>query len=164
MEKLTAETLKKLNHGDQVYRVSGLRIKSLKYVGRMPGSPEKYLIFCDGEYLTHLYIGKDGEFKDDFYKGEYDSEFMGNILINKHIKKINSIRKIYFKIPHGNGDELSKYIGLQLSDRNLINESMNYQLHNVTRLLQNKDELGMIEKQVLEGERDHLTELIKKLR
>lgn len=96
MEKLNAEQLKSLKWGDKVYRWLGGDFRGLRYVGRMPGS-DQYLIFCDGEYLTHLYIGRDGAFSYDWYTGEYDSQFVGNLKLEKLRKEEESIRKIYFK-------------------------------------------------------------------
>jgi len=97
MEKLTAEQLKALKHGDKVYRFDGHNFRRLYFVGLMPKSPD-YLIFCDGEYLTHLYISsKDNTFRNEWYDGNYDSEFVGNQMIARLEKDIQNIREIYIE-------------------------------------------------------------------
>ncbi len=96
MKKMTHNDLLSLSHGDSVVKVSGIRHRGLKYVGRMPGADDRYLIFCDGEHTEHLYISKDGTFYHDWYSGEYDREFLGKLLIQAHQKKIEAIKHIYF--------------------------------------------------------------------
>lgn len=74
MEKLTAQQLKSLNYGDKVYRYSQGEFRSLRFVAMMPGN-ENYLIFCDGEYLTHLHISsKDSSFSYNWYSYNSSSE------------------------------------------------------------------------------------------
>lgn len=97
MTKMTADDLRRLRFGDKVFYGSGSNIRSLRYVGRMPSSEEHYLIFCDGEFLMHLYIGRDDTFRGDWYMGKYDSEFVGNYLKNWHLQRIEGIEKIYLK-------------------------------------------------------------------
>ena len=97
MVKMTADDLRRLRFGDKVYFGSGSNIRSLRYVGRMPSSEEHYLIFCDGEYVTHLYITKDNTFNGDWFMGKYESEFVGNYLKDWYLKKIDSVEKIYLK-------------------------------------------------------------------
>lgn len=94
MRKLTAEDLKNLSYGEQVLRIQDGDHMTFRYVGRMPSS-NKYLIFSQGEILKHLYISDDGRFLGDWYSGEYNSEFVGNLLIDYHINRINTIRKVY---------------------------------------------------------------------
>jgi hypothetical protein len=97
MTKMTADDLRALRHGDKVFYGSGYNLRSLRYVGRMPSSEEHYLIFCDGEFLMHLYIGHDHTFRGDWYVGEYDSEFAGNYKKDWHLQQIESIERIYLK-------------------------------------------------------------------
>jgi len=75
MKKLKAEDLFSLEYGDTIYLRQGSYMRTYRYVGRMPCSPEKYLILSDGENLKHIYISKDGEFKGEWYNGEYDEKF-----------------------------------------------------------------------------------------
>jgi len=98
MEKLTAEQLKALKHGDKVYRFDGRYFRRLYFVALMPNSPD-YLIFCDGEYLTHLYISsKDNTFRDEWYDGSnYDSEFVVDQMIARLEKDIQSLKEIYIE-------------------------------------------------------------------
>ena len=97
MKKLTADDLRNLKWGDKVYRISGRNHRGLRFVGFMPGSP-CYLIFCDGEYLTHLYINeRDNSFHDEWYGGEYDSTFIGFKLKMYYLKKAQDIEDIYIK-------------------------------------------------------------------
>jgi len=97
MTKMTADDLRSLRHGDKVYRGDGYHFRGLYYVGRMPTSEEHYLIFCDGEFLIHLYIGHDHTFRGDWFMGKYDSEFVGNYKKDWHLQQIESVEKIYLK-------------------------------------------------------------------
>ncbi len=97
MTKMTADDLRRLRFGDKVFYGSGSNIRSLRYVGRMPSSEEHYLIFCDGEFLMHLYIGHDDKFRGDWYMGKYDSAFVGNYLKDWHLERIEGIEDIYLK-------------------------------------------------------------------
>jgi len=95
MNKMTFQDLKSLAWGDTVYRFSGRDFRKLRFVGFMPGS-SNYLIFCDGEYLAHLYINeKDNSFNYDWFNGEYNSAFVGNLKIAKLQEDIESIKTIY---------------------------------------------------------------------
>ena len=97
MQKLTASDLRSLKWGDRVYRMSGNSHRPLRFVAVMPGS-SSYLIFCDGEYLTHLYINeKDDTFRDDWYSGEYDSKVVGNIMKEYYLDKIKMVELVYLK-------------------------------------------------------------------
>jgi len=96
MKRLTAKDLKALNYGDKVYRFNGHGTRGLRFVGFMPSSPECYLIFSDGEYLEHLYINqKDGSFNGEWFGGEYDSYFVGELKLRKQIDGLISTKTIY---------------------------------------------------------------------
>lgn len=96
MKKLTAEDLRNLKIGVKVYRHSGTTFKGLNFVGIMQPNLPYYLIFCSGQHLEHLYISdKDDSFYDDWYGGEYDSKFVGELLIKYHERKIQDIKEIY---------------------------------------------------------------------
>ncbi len=97
MTKMTADDLRRLRFGDKVSYGNGANVRSLRYVGRMPSSEECYLIFCEGEFLMHLYIHSDNTFKGDWFMGKYDSEVIGNYIKEWHLKRINSIEEIYLK-------------------------------------------------------------------
>ena len=102
IKELTVEELFALNWGDKVLRIIDGNDRTLSYVGRMPGS-KNYLIFSDGEYLTHLYISpKDGSHRGKWYPGNSSISELGEILISQleqnieNIKKnIENIREIY---------------------------------------------------------------------
>ncbi len=95
MKKMTADDLKNLKHGDRVYRWDGFNSRKLDFVGFMPRT-ERYLIFCDGEYLTHLYISPtDEKFYNEWYNGKYDPKFIGDLIINKLKAQIEDIKAIY---------------------------------------------------------------------
>lgn len=96
MEKLNEEQLRNLKWGDKVYKFDRDSFRGLYFVGKMPKG-ENYLIFCDGEYITYLYISKDGSFQNEWYAGEYDSKFVGELKLAQLRKTEESIRKIYFK-------------------------------------------------------------------
>jgi hypothetical protein len=96
MNKMRAEDLRGLKHGDKIYRNSGFEFIGLDFVGFMPRN-EGYLIFCKGEYLTHLYIGTDDIFRGDWYSGEYDSKFVGKLRIEYLEDRISSAKRIHFK-------------------------------------------------------------------
>jgi hypothetical protein len=97
MVKMTADDLRRLRFGDKVNYGSGSNIRSLRYVGRMPSSEEHYLIFSEGEFLMHLYIGHDDKFRGDWFMGKYDSEVVGNYLKKWHLERIQGIDEIYLK-------------------------------------------------------------------
>jgi hypothetical protein len=93
MKELTAEDLLNLNYGDRVYRFNGTDMHPYRYVGRMPSSPDRYLIFSDGEQLTHLYIHTDGTHKCDWYSGDYDREFVDQLEIESLEKRIARLKE-----------------------------------------------------------------------
>lgn len=98
MKKLTAEDLRNLNPGEKVYRQSGRNFRKLYFVGIMQPADPNYLIFCDGEHLEHLYISrKDNSFHDNWYGGEYDRIFVGELKIKQLEKEIESVKEIYIK-------------------------------------------------------------------
>lgn len=96
MKKLTAEDIRALQHGDVVYRWDGTTFRKLSFVAPMP-NVDRYFIFCNGTYLTYLYISTADNFTDDWYGGKYDSTFVGNLKIEALESRIKSIKKIYFK-------------------------------------------------------------------
>lgn len=98
MKQLTAEDLKSLKIGEKVYRCSGRSFRKLYFVGIMQPADPNYLIFCDGEHLEHLYISrKDDSFYDDWYGGEYDRIFVGELKIKQLEKEIESVKQIYIE-------------------------------------------------------------------
>lgn len=97
MTKMTADDLRRLRFGDRVHYGNGDRIRSLYYVGRIPTVEKNYLIFSDGEFLMHLYIGSNDNFKGDWFMGKYDSEFVGNYMKDYHLECIESIIHFYLK-------------------------------------------------------------------
>jgi hypothetical protein len=97
MTKMTADDLRRLRHGDKVFYGNGASMRGLHYVGRMPTSEEHYLLFCDGQYLTHLYVHNDNTFNGDWFMGKYDSEFVGNYMKDYYLKRIDSVDRIYLK-------------------------------------------------------------------
>lgn len=92
MKKLTAEDLFNLQYGDRVYRFDGNNMHPFRYVARMPSSPDRYLIFSEGETLTHLYIHTDGSFRNEWYGGDYDSDFVDKIEIEKLEKRLEKLK------------------------------------------------------------------------
>lgn len=95
MKKLEAKDLFELKHGDRVYRWEGGNFRKLDFVAPMPKVGGGYLIFCDGEYLTHLFIDHQGCYKGEWYSGEYDSKFVGNLMIEGLQKRIESVKRVY---------------------------------------------------------------------
>jgi len=94
---MTAEDLKNLQYGERVYRFVNGEARRLDFVGFMP-SCLNYLIFSDGEYLTHLHISdRDGSFRGDWYSGKYDSKFIGGLKVAYLEDRIESVKKIYLK-------------------------------------------------------------------
>jgi len=95
MKKLTAEDLFALQYGDRVYKHSGMgNFTAYRYVGRMPSSPERYLIFSAGESLTHLYIKTDNSFYFDWYSGDFDSSFADKIEIEELEKRLEYLKNL----------------------------------------------------------------------
>lgn len=91
MKKLTADDLRALKWGDKVYRFKGKDYRVLRFVGIMPGN-KNYLIFCEGEYLEHLYISpKDNSFKWDWYP-EMEMPEIGKLLIELCTDNIEKIK------------------------------------------------------------------------
>lgn len=91
MKKLTAEDLFGLKYGDRVWRFNGIEMHPFRYVARMPSSPDRYLIFSEGETLTHLYIHTDGTFRNEWYVGEFDSDFIDSLEIESLYKRIEQL-------------------------------------------------------------------------
>lgn len=97
MNKLTADDLRNLNYGEKVVRFKNGESRGLRFVAKMP-SCSNYLIFEDGEYLTHLHISSvDNSFSGEWYGGEYDSKFIGNLRIKWLEDRIESTKRIYLK-------------------------------------------------------------------
>jgi hypothetical protein len=93
MKKLTAEDLFNLNYGDRVYRFNGNDMYPYRYVGRMPSSPDRYLIFSEGEQLTHLCIHTDGTYRYEWYGGDYDTEFVDRLEIERLEKRLAKLKE-----------------------------------------------------------------------
>lgn len=100
MHKLTAQELRNLKYGEKIYRFDPIKeysFRGFQFVGLMP-SCKNYLILSDGETLAHLHISdKDDLFRGDWYSGEYDSKFVGQLLFNYYHQRIEGVREIYFK-------------------------------------------------------------------
>lgn len=95
MKKLTADRLRNLKHGDTAIRWNGVSFRELRFVGLMP-SCSNYLIFSDGEYLTHLYIDeKDNSFNADWYSGEYDSNLVAELMLDLSARRLLSTKTVY---------------------------------------------------------------------
>lgn len=95
MKKLDAAGLFNLKFGEKVYRISGRNERQLRFVSVMPSS-KNYLIFEDGEYLTHLFINpKNGSFKDSWYSGEYDFKFIGELKLDYLLQEIENVKDVY---------------------------------------------------------------------
>ena len=95
MKELNVEDFKNLKHGDRVYRFMNFQCRYLDFVGFMPRN-ECYLIFCDGEYLTYLYISKkDNSFRGKWYSGQYDAKLVGNLLRQQYLDEIKIIEEVY---------------------------------------------------------------------
>lgn len=93
MEKLTAQDLKELKHGDTVYQLKSTQEIKLHFVGKMPNN-ENYLIFCNGEHLEYLYINeKTNSFKHDWYSSKLSIKELGIIIISNIEKKIEELMK-----------------------------------------------------------------------
>jgi hypothetical protein len=95
MTKMTADDFRRLRFGDYVYFGYGSKFRSLRYVGRMPSAENCYFIFSDGEYLNHLYIGKDDNFMGSWFMGKYDTKVMGEFMKDYHNEQIKMIERVY---------------------------------------------------------------------
>jgi hypothetical protein len=93
MKKLTAEDLFNLKYGDKVYRFNGYDMEPFRYVGRIPSSPDRYLIFSYGERLIHLYIHTDGTYSHDWYIGDYDIKFVDQLEIERLEKRLAKLKE-----------------------------------------------------------------------
>lgn len=93
METMTLIDFEGLQFGDTVHRVTDGNCRTLRFVARMPGC-SSYYIFCDGEYLTYFHTTHTLTY---WYKGKYDSKEMGNIILLQLKKRMESIKKVYFK-------------------------------------------------------------------
>jgi hypothetical protein len=94
MNKLTAKDLFALQYGDRVYRFDGSDMHRFLYVGRMPSSPERYLIFSEGEKLVHLYIHTDGSFNYEWYGGDYDIDFVDGLEIERLERRLEYLKSL----------------------------------------------------------------------
>lgn len=91
---LSADDLRSLKHGDFVYRQISSSFRRLRYVARMPGN-EKYLIFCDGEFLTCLYINdSNNDFSYTWYSGELSSKDIDILTLKYYEDRIVHIKSI----------------------------------------------------------------------
>lgn len=93
IKKLTANDLRSLKYGDKVYRNDGGVIyRTLTFVALMPRSPN-YLIFCDGEYLTHLHINPDNDrFAGTWYDADLTIDEMDQLSIEYYQDKIDFLK------------------------------------------------------------------------
>ena len=92
MKKLDSKILLNLQHGNKVYRWDSNSFRKLYFVGIMPNH-KSTLIFCEGTYLTYLYIDDKGCFSYDWYNGDYDSDFVANLQIKELENKIKFYRE-----------------------------------------------------------------------
>lgn len=92
MKKLNTEDLLNLQYGDKVWKFNGTCMYSFDYVARMPSSPDRYLIFSEGEKLIFLYIHIDGTFRGDWYSGDFDTDFIDNLEIEKLEKRLAELK------------------------------------------------------------------------
>jgi hypothetical protein len=97
MQKLTANDLLNLKYGDTITQVKNNGYASqYRYVGRMPSSPNNYLILSAGEKLIHIYIPSTGilkEVDDCWYGGDFDVNFTDKLMIEYHEKQIELLKK-----------------------------------------------------------------------
>ena len=95
MKKMTRNDFMELSHGDRVTKIKDGKIRRLFFVGMMPGSAS-YYIFCDGTHFESAYVPPYhmGEMKN-WYKGDFKSAEVGEILIRYHEDQIKGIKEIY---------------------------------------------------------------------
>lgn len=93
MKKLEAKDFFSLKYGDKVYLRKNSYTQDFRYVGRMPSSPDRYLIFSCGETLKHLYIREDDTFNGEWFSGDYDDDFFIRLEINSLKMKLQSLEE-----------------------------------------------------------------------
>lgn len=93
MKKLTTEDLFNLKYGEHVFRFNGKIMEPFRYVGRMPGSPELYLIFSQGERLVHQYMPTYTEQIYEWYGGDWDINFVEELEIRRLEKRLAELKK-----------------------------------------------------------------------
>ena len=99
MTRMNVKDLRSLKPGDRVYRFGNGDFRRLDFVGLMPRH-DNYLIFCEGDYLTNLYIAdkeKDEDYVGEWYCGKSDNKFMAARLIEFYNKRIETVKKVYLK-------------------------------------------------------------------
>lgn len=129
MKKLDKKALESLKYGERVVRFFAGKVRQLRFVGKMP-SCQRYLIFSDGEYLTHLYINpKDGSFSGDWYSGNYNPEFIGRLIIEDLQSQIESAKRIYLE---DESEKLEK--DLESEDNDIKSWSLFYKVKRAKRL------------------------------
>ena len=99
MTRMNVKDLRSLKPGDRVFQYGNGEFRHLSFVGLMPGH-SNYLIFCEGEYLTNLYIAdkeKDEDYVGEWYAGKSDNKFMAARLIEFYNKRIKTVKKVYLK-------------------------------------------------------------------
>ena len=92
MKRLKAEDLFNLKYGDKVFQRQKSYTQTFRYVGRMPCSPDQYLIFSCGEILKHLYISSTGSFKGEWFSGDFDDKFFIQLQIDSLEKELETLR------------------------------------------------------------------------
>ncbi len=96
---MSVDDLRALKPGDRVYRQDSDNFRGLDFIGFMPRNPQ-YLMFCKGQYQTYLFISdKDNTFSGKWYKGEYDSGFVGDVIIGRLLDKAKHCYKIHNSKP-----------------------------------------------------------------
>jgi hypothetical protein len=95
-ELTTFDDLCKLVPGDRVYKVDGAKCRGFDIVGRMPGC-RNYIILSDGEHLEHIHSSKVDKFS--WFIGKYDSNIIGQRMIENLYKEIDLVREIYIDEP-----------------------------------------------------------------
>lgn len=93
MELMNLQDFKNLKHGDKIHVIEYGNVNHFFFVGKMPES-ENYWIFSNGENLIHVHKSKI-ENNNNFYKGEYNEQFVGNLLVNFYMKKIEILKEVY---------------------------------------------------------------------
>lgn len=96
MKLLSARELHQLKPGDKVHYFNGRDMVKFYFVGKTPKC-ENLLIFANGSDVRSFWVSTTEYLVYHFYSGEYDSKFVGNLIIEALKKDITVVEKIYLK-------------------------------------------------------------------
>jgi len=82
---------------EKVYEIGRGNSKSFRYLGKNPLCGDAILLASNGDYTKIETVTELTMKYSNFFKGPYDSKFVGNLKIEQLKEQIKSVEEIYLK-------------------------------------------------------------------